>query len=249
MGVAMLRPGIRLVNLIVLPISFLAYQSEVSQGPKTFPRSSPTAAKEPNAGSLVLELDRAIVVLKRGLKEDWETRDQYLNAFEKTPSTDSKGRPVRYAKSYVKCAIGEHLRTREIWDEGSPIEVEVQRTITEFIERREGQAVGSQLSSCAVLPSRKVVISAGVASDMLKTKVGPVYPAEAFKNHVSGTVVLHAVIDTKGHVEAIRIITGPASLQQAAFDAVRQWTYRPYLLNDIAVEVETTINVVFTPGH
>ncbi len=96
---------------------------------------------------------------------------------------------------------------------------------------------------------RKVTISAGVAVGMLKTKVDPVYPAEALKNHASGTVVLYAAISTKGRVEALHIISGSASLQQAAQDAVRQWTYRPYLLNNIPLEVETTINVVFVPSR
>jgi protein TonB len=50
-------------------------------------------------------------------------------------------------------------------------------------------------------------------------------------------------------VEALRVISGPASLQQATLDAVRQWTYRPYLLNNTPVEVETTINVVFAPSR
>ena len=84
---------------------------------------------------------------------------------------------------------------------------------------------------------------------ILKTKIDPVYPAEAIKNHVSGTVVLHATISTKGNVESLRVISGPASLQQAALDTVRQWTYRPYLLNNMPVEVETTINVVFAPSR
>jgi protein TonB len=84
---------------------------------------------------------------------------------------------------------------------------------------------------------------------MLKTKIDPVYPAEALKSQVSGMVVLDARISTKGVVEALRVISGPASLQQAALDAVRQWTYRPYLLNNTPVEVETTVNVVFAPNR
>ncbi len=84
---------------------------------------------------------------------------------------------------------------------------------------------------------------------MLRTKIDPVYPAEAIENHVSGTVVLHATISPEGSVEALRVISGPASLQQAALDAVRRWTHRPYLLNNIPVEVETTINVVFAPSR
>jgi len=197
----------------------------------------------------VLELDRAILVLKRGVKEHWTTRDQYLTAFEKTPGTDLTGRTVTDAKSYVECAIGEHLRTHQVWDEGPPIEVEVQHAIDELTERREGQVIGLQPSSCSAPVPRKVAVSAGVAVSLLKTKIDPVYPAEALKNHVSGTVVLGAGISTKGSVKALRVICGPASLQQAALDAARQWTYRPFLLNNMPVEVETTINVVFTPNR
>jgi len=84
---------------------------------------------------------------------------------------------------------------------------------------------------------------------MLKTKGEPIDPAEAPKNHVSGTVVLDATISTKGGVESLRVISGPTSLQKAALDAVRQWIYRPYLLNGIPVEVETTISIVFLPNR
>jgi protein TonB len=247
--VAMLRSNVLLANFIVLPASLLAYQAGTSQGPKTAPQHSPIAAVEPIRAPLVLELDRAILVLKQGLKEHWATRDQYLTAFEKTPGTDPTGRPVTDAKRYVECAIGEHLPTHEIWDEkwdeGPPINVEVQRTIVELTKRREGQSIGLQPSPCAAPTPKRVVVSGGVAVSMLKTKIDPVYPAEAIKNHVSGTVVLHATISTKGNVESLRVISGPASLQQAALDTVRQWTYRPYLLNNMPVEVETTINVVF----
>jgi protein TonB len=85
--------------------------------------------------------------------------------------------------------------------------------------------------------------------NLLKMKIDPVYPAEALNNHVSGVVVLQATIGSKGRVEALRVISGPALLQQAALDAVRQWTYRPYVLNDKPVEVQTTIHVVFAPNR
>jgi len=249
----MMRPNVLLASFIVLPVGLLACEAGTSQAPETVPQHSPTAAAEPTRASLVLELDRAILVLKRGLKEHWATRDQYLTAFEKTPDTDPAGRPVTDAKRYVECAIGEHLPSHEVWDEkwgeGTPLNVEVQRTIVELTERREGRAIGLQSLSCAAQVPRKVTISAGVAASLLKTRIDPVYPAEALKNHDSGTVVLHATISTKGGVKALRVLSGPASLQQAALAAVRQWTYRPYLLNNTPVEVEATINVVFAPSH
>ena len=56
------------------------------------------------------------------------------------------------------------------------------------------------------------------------------------------------MIGTDGNMENVRVISGPPELQQSALDAVRQWTYKPYLLNGDAVEVETTINVIYNLG-
>jgi protein TonB len=60
--------------------------------------------------------------------------------------------------------------------------------------------------------------------------------------------VLQATISKTGLIENLRVISGPAMLQQAALDAVKTWRYRPYLLNNEPVEVETTVNVIFTLG-
>lgn len=242
----MLRPSALLVGFIFLPASFLACQAGAFQGPEMGVQTSPSAG-EPNRVSLVVELDRAIAVLERGLKGDWGTRDQYLVAFEKTPGTDPTGRPVMDAKRYVECAMSARLRVHQIWDERPPIEDEVRGMLDEFIEWRKGQSIARL--PCFMPTPQTVVVSAGVAVNLLKTKIDPVYPTEALKNHVSGVVLLHATISAKGGVGALRVISGPALLQQAALDSVRQWTYRPYLLNDRPVEVETTINVVFAPTH
>ena len=95
----------------------------------------------------------------------------------------------------------------------------------------------------------KVVnISAGVAVGLLLSKTQPVYPIDAKKAGVSGTVVLAASIDTDGTVKELQVVSGPDPLQQAALDAVKQWRYRPYLLNGQPVEVRTTINIIFTLG-
>jgi protein TonB len=95
---------------------------------------------------------------------------------------------------------------------------------------------------------KKVSISAGVMVGMLIQKTQPVYPPIAKAARVSGTVVLQATISKGGQIEGLHVISGPAMLQQAAMDAVRTWRYRPYLLNNEPVEVETTVNVIFTLG-
>ena len=76
----------------------------------------------------------------------------------------------------------------------------------------------------------------------------PIYPPIAKAARVSGTVVLQATISKTGTIENLRVISGPAMLQQAALDAVKTWRYRPYLLNNEPVEVETTVNVIFSLG-
>jgi len=65
---------------------------------------------------------------------------------------------------------------------------------------------------------------------------------------MQGTVRLHAIISKDGTIQQLEVISGPALLQQAALDAVRQWRYKPTLLNTEPVEVDTTIDVVFSLG-
>jgi TonB family protein len=93
---------------------------------------------------------------------------------------------------------------------------------------------------------RRVAISSGVMQGDLLDKAVPAYPERAKQQRVQGTVVLSATIGIDGHVQDLRVLTSPAQdLSDAAMRAVRQWTYKPYLLNGEAVEVMTQVNVVF----
>jgi protein TonB len=89
-------------------------------------------------------------------------------------------------------------------------------------------------------------VSSGTVEGLLIQKTMPVYPAIARATGTSGTVTLAAIISKTGAIENLRVISGPAVLQQAALDAVRTWRYRPYLLDGQPVEVETTVSVIFT---
>jgi protein TonB len=97
-----------------------------------------------------------------------------------------------------------------------------------------------------VKAAKPLAISAGVAVGLLIKKVEPAYPVIAKTARVSGTVVLQATITKTGAVANLRVVSGPAMLRQAALDAVRFWRYRPYKLNNEPVEIETTVNVIFT---
>jgi TonB family protein len=94
---------------------------------------------------------------------------------------------------------------------------------------------------------KKVNIAGGLAQGMLLKKEVPFYPQDAKAARVSGTVILQAVIGTDGSIHDLRVVSAPwPSLAAASLWAVSHWQYKPYLLNGSPVEVETTINVVFS---
>ena len=76
-------------------------------------------------------------------------------------------------------------------------------------------------------------------------QVNPIYPPLARQARVQGVVVMEAVISKEGSIESLRVVTGHPLLNQAALDAVKQWKYRPTLLNGEPVEVITTVTVTF----
>ena len=94
-------------------------------------------------------------------------------------------------------------------------------------------------------PPQRVRVSSGVSAGLLVSKVPPRYPEEAREQRVQGTVVLKVNIDKEGNVYKTELISGQPLLAPAAIEAVRQWKYKPYLLNGAPVEVETQVQVNF----
>lgn len=94
----------------------------------------------------------------------------------------------------------------------------------------------------------RIRVGGNVQQANLIHQVMPVYPEIAKTAHIQGTVILHAIISKDGSVQELQYISGPPLLMRSAMDAVRQWRYRPTLLNGEAVQVDTTISVVFTLG-
>jgi protein TonB len=94
-------------------------------------------------------------------------------------------------------------------------------------------------------PTRQPRIISNLAPGSLVYRVEPLYPKMAELTHTRGIVRLHAIIATDGTIQSLNVIDGPPLLIVAARDAVRQWRYRPYILNGQPVEVETMITVNF----
>lgn len=100
-----------------------------------------------------------------------------------------------------------------------------------------------------VIPARPAVVKPLLVSHLAEAnllhKVQPIYPPIAHQARVQGAVELRAIISKAGTIENLVVVRGHPMLATAAVEAVRQWRYRPYLLNNEPIEVETEITVNF----
>ncbi len=111
--------------------------------------------------------------------------------------------------------------------------------------------IGSVLNSTPVAVPKiatptRVRVSSGVSSGLLIRKVQPNYPPLARQARIQGVVVLQAQISKDGTIQNLQLISGHPMLAPAAIEAVKQWRYKPYLLNGEPVEVDTQVQVNFT---
>jgi periplasmic protein TonB len=99
------------------------------------------------------------------------------------------------------------------------------------------------LGAKPVLQTMKV--SQGVSQGLLVKKVPPVYPRNALFMHVEGAVELMTTISKEGDITHVKVLSGDGQLAKAATDAVKQWKYKPYLLNGEPVEIQTEMTINF----
>lgn len=91
-----------------------------------------------------------------------------------------------------------------------------------------------------------VRLHVGIEAPLKITDKSPVYPAIATAAHIQGLVILEATIDETGQVVDVKVLRSVPALDAAAVEAVRQWRYRPALLNGMPVPVIVTVTVRFT---
>jgi periplasmic protein TonB len=104
-----------------------------------------------------------------------------------------------------------------------------------------------QPQETTVQPPKKIRVTQ-IDPAMLKVRVEPIYPTLMRQIHKSGQVQLHAIIGTDGTIQALQAVGGDPGFYQSAMDAVRQWRYKPTILNGVAVEVDTFITVIYNIG-
>jgi periplasmic protein TonB len=94
-------------------------------------------------------------------------------------------------------------------------------------------------------PPNRLPRPSSMMQGYLVHRVEPIYPPLARAARIQGQVRLQAIISRAGRIENLQVLSGHPMLVQAAIDAVRQWRYRPYILNGDPVEVETQVTVNF----
>jgi periplasmic protein TonB len=88
-------------------------------------------------------------------------------------------------------------------------------------------------------------VSQGVSQGLLYKKIQPVYPTQALSMRIEGPVELMATISKTGDITAVKVLSGDSQLAKAAVNAVKQWKYKPYLLNGEPVEIQTQVTMNF----
>jgi len=109
-----------------------------------------------------------------------------------------------------------------------------------------GGILAGQMAVPKVATPQRVRVSQGVSTGLLIKKVTPNYPQLAKQARIQGTVVLQAEISKEGTIQNLQLISGHPMLAPAAIEAVKQWRYKPYLLNGEPVAVETQVVVNFS---
>ena len=92
---------------------------------------------------------------------------------------------------------------------------------------------------------QRVRISQGVTQGLLIYRIEPTYPPLAQQARIQGVVVMTALIDKGGNIQRLQVVSGHPLLAPAAIEAVKQWRYKPFVLNGQPLEVETTVTVNF----
>jgi len=118
--------------------------------------------------------------------------------------------------------------------------------IVKKVDGQEQQPAGSSQSQTTQQTPQRIRVSSGVATKLLVKRVNPEYSKDLRKRRVQGMVVLNVRISRDGDVTDVAPVSGPSELIQPASDAVKQWKFKPYLLNGQPLIVETQISINFT---
>jgi TonB family protein len=189
---------------------------------------------------------------------------QYVESASRAPDVDVARKPIRVlvgGREFYRIDLTKKMRgEQDTWfallalgSENSVLVFKAQAASQKAVD----SAVGMLVHAVQFVPDwsvpdsqldrskYRVRISMGAAEELLTTKVQPIYPAGARGTGVQGYVLLGVMISSQGEVQRLWIAEGNPSLAAAAIDAVRQWRYKPYILDGKPVTVYTKVSVNF----
>jgi TonB family protein len=159
-------------------------------------------------------------------------------ANNKVPPTSSEAaQPIVVKKGRAESASGKS----EASDADAP-------SMTAVAATGDGGTMPNLLSGASGAPApvlQVMNISQGVSQGLILKKVAPSYPSNALRLRTEGSVELLATISKKGDISSVKILSGDPNLARSAADAVKQWKYKPYLLDGSPVEIQTQVTVNF----
>lgn len=209
----------------------------VTSSPAAVQTTAPAEPAEKTAGTI---LDDSAVPAKPAVSARNSEADNTANA-------DPISSSMMDAQLAAKSKLSQDIKKPKSADDGEPA-AGFTPSALDSGTAAPGAIFSGSTNGVKVVPA-STAISAGVASGLLIHKTAPVYPKFARDARISGTVVLGATIQTSGALSGLHVISGPDALRGSALDAARNWRYRPYMLDNKPVEVQTTINVVFNLGQ
>ncbi len=159
-------------------------------------------------------------------------------AENKAPATAEVSQPIVVKKGAAQTARGKSSLTSD-----APA-----LNITAVAGAGNGGTLPDLLGNSSSAPApvlQRLSVSQGVSQGLLIKKTPPTYPSSALRMRVEGSVQLLATVSKNGDISAVKIVSGDANLARAAADAVKQWKYKPYLLDGNPVEIQTQVTVNF----
>ena len=156
---------------------------------------------------------------------------------------EAQGSLLIYFNNLLKVS-GQYVAKQITVQNGPRQYLHIEITVLEHLASLQDTLFVAPAGAVSAQPQPRV--SAGLIAPARLSGDAPRYPLIAESARVQGIVVLQAIIDKQGDVSDLRIVSGPPMLQQAAYNAVKTWKYKPFLLNGKPVLVRTQMNVVFT---
>jgi periplasmic protein TonB len=229
--------------------------------PRTAPIQAPPAATGPSSQAAAQDTTATITPSQQAHTLPVEMGpDITLSTTETHPPASKKSTPIIAPNTVVRIPSDEPAQTpfvvkNEVSNPAPSTPVQQDATPApppaslNVASNANDQALSGIMSTSGAnlprQPIQAVKVSQGVSQGLLVKSVQPVYPQTARQMRVQGSVELLANIGKDGSITAVKVLSGPQVLSRAAIDAVKQWQYKPYYLDDQPVEIQTQITVNF----